>query len=309
MDENALNSLRSSVKDSRQRFLAVIEPLRPDLFRFACGLTPTVWDAEDLVQEALTRAFANLGRFDEVRKPRSYLFRIATNAWLDQQARKRPSALPEELDMEDETEWVPSVEVREALESLARTLPPRERVAVLLFDVFGFSLAETAQSLMTTVGAVKAALSRGRKSLRDEREADAPNTRTDLPEGLMDSFVEAFNARDLERLLSLLSPDAMTEVVGVAASPGPDAARNVLRLTLEEAALRRAECIAYRGDWIVLLWHECEGQEVVGEIVRIEQFGGQLTRYRSYYFAPEVLSAVGAELGAEVVTHGRCVPA
>ena len=301
MEKDDFDALRSSVKDARNRFLESIEPLRPDLFRFSRGLTPTVWEAEDLVQEALTRAFANLGRFDDVRNVRAYLFRIATNAWLDQQARRRPVAMPDEFDLPDETEWVYPVEVREALETLVRSLPPRERAAVLLSDVFGFSLAETAQALTTTVGAVKAALFRGRRSLGEMRDDEVPMTHPEVPSELMDSFVDAFNARDLDRLLSLLAPEATTEIVGVAASPGPDAARNVLSNTLKEEGLVRAEAVVYEGEVVLLLWHE---GEVVREILRLEHVGGQITRYRSYYFAPEVLSAVGADLGVGVRTQG-----
>ena len=301
MEKDDFDALRSSVKDARSRFLESIEPLRPDLFRFSRGLTPTVWEAEDLVQEALTRAFANLGRFDDVRNVRAYLFRIATNAWLDQQARRRPVAMPDEFDRADETEWVYSVEVREALETLVRSLPPRERAAVLLSDVFGFSLAETAQALTTTVGAVKAALFRGRRSLGKMRDDEVSMTNPEVPSALMDSFVDAFNARDLDRLLSLLAPEATTEIVGVAASPGPDAARNVLSNTLKEEGLVRAEAVVYEGEVVLLLWHE---GEVVREILRLEHVGGQITRYRSYYFAPEVLSAVGADLGVGVRTQG-----
>lgn len=300
MDQNPIADLRPAVRAARQQFLRTVEPLRPDLFRYARGLTPTIWEAEDLVQEALTRAFANLGRLDGVRNVRAYLFRIATNAWLDEQARRRPQLLTQDHDAPDEAAPVPAVEVGEALEKLVRRLPPRERAAVLLRDVFGFSAKETAEALRTTVGAVKAALFRGRQGL----EEDTMPKREPLRSEVVDAFVAAFNARDIDALLGLMATEATTEIVGVAADPGPDAARNVIARTLEEETLLHAEAVAVRGDPVVVLWYR---GDAVGDVVRIEHSDGRVTRYRSYYFAPDVLEAVGEELGVSVRTQGYTV--
>src|SRR5437867_1425765 len=79
---------------------------------------------------------------------------------------------------------------------------------------------EIAEALSTTVGAVKAALHRGRGKLV---EPEAPETRAPAPAAL-DAFCEAFNARDLERLTALLLDTAAIEVVGVHAEYGPEAA-------------------------------------------------------------------------------------
>ena len=97
MSDQPFSDLYDDLAQARKRFLDEIAPLRPDLFRYALGLSGSPWDAEDLVQEALTRAFANLGKFERVRNLRAYVFRITTNAWLDVQRRKRPSELEEEI--------------------------------------------------------------------------------------------------------------------------------------------------------------------------------------------------------------------
>lgn len=59
------------------------------------SLTNSIWDAEDLVQDTIARALGRLAHFGQVLNPRAYLFRIATNAWLDQQRR---TELPEPLE-------------------------------------------------------------------------------------------------------------------------------------------------------------------------------------------------------------------
>jgi len=67
-----------------QRFLQRTEPLRPDLHRYCRALTGSVWDAEDLVQDTLLRAFAKLGEISlRIDTPKAYLFRIASNLWVD----------------------------------------------------------------------------------------------------------------------------------------------------------------------------------------------------------------------------------
>ncbi len=82
------------------RFLDLYEPLRPELYRYCRHLTRSPWDADDLVQDALFRGFATLGCMNEPPPhPRAWLFRVASNLWIDRQARscrgsRRRSARP-----------------------------------------------------------------------------------------------------------------------------------------------------------------------------------------------------------------------
>src|SRR5215510_13001177 len=76
--------LTQEVQQVWQRFLQRTEPLRPDLHRYCRALTGSVWDAEDLVQDTLLRAFAKLGDISlRIDNPKVYLFRIASNLWVD----------------------------------------------------------------------------------------------------------------------------------------------------------------------------------------------------------------------------------
>lgn len=77
-------------------FIDTFEPWRPALYRFCRSLTRTPWDAEDLVQEALMRAFSTMGGMTPPRNPRAWLFRVASNLWIDRQRKKR-ELLVEEL--------------------------------------------------------------------------------------------------------------------------------------------------------------------------------------------------------------------
>src|SRR3990172_8912013 len=76
--------LRRSLVSAWHQYLTALDPIRPDLFRYCRRLTGNLWDAEDLVQDTLLKAFANLSLIlYTIRSPRAYLLRIATNLWLD----------------------------------------------------------------------------------------------------------------------------------------------------------------------------------------------------------------------------------
>src|SRR3954471_22913345 len=66
------------------------EPLRSELYRYCRHLTRSPWDAEDLVQDALARAFVTLGQMGAPPEhPRAWLFRVASNLWIDHVRRRR----------------------------------------------------------------------------------------------------------------------------------------------------------------------------------------------------------------------------
>src|SRR5215510_15096233 len=137
-----------------QRFLQRTEPLRPDLHRYCRALTGSVCDAEDLVQDTLLRAFAKLGDVSlRIENPKAYLFRIASNLWVDH-CRRTEEVLPEDRSLTSNPEQL--IEIREAAKQQLR-LSPQERAAVVLKDVFDFRLEEIATIRQTTVGAIKAA--------------------------------------------------------------------------------------------------------------------------------------------------------
>ena len=96
MSVSAPDLLGEAVKASWRRFLDTYEPLRPDLYRYCRHLTRSPWDAEDMAQETLARAFVTLGLLTEApNNPRAWLFRVASNLWLNRvrQARELPAAI------------------------------------------------------------------------------------------------------------------------------------------------------------------------------------------------------------------------
>jgi RNA polymerase sigma-70 factor (ECF subfamily) len=298
----------AAVRRAQNEFLERIEPLRPELHRYCRRLTGSVWDAEDLVQDTLTRAFARAARTHQpVLNPKAWLIRIATNAYLD--GRRRPAPVPTTVPDRAQPPVADIGEVRDALAEVATLLPPQERAAVVLKDVFDLSLAEIAGMLDTTVGAVKAALHRGRGRLAEPDRRVELAARKPPQRAVVDALAAAFTAYDLDRLTELFASDGTSEVVGLVHEDG----RHQIRagslhhtFVLESDVRYRAEVHDWDGEPIVLLWETpvAGGVDAVADILRVESRDGAITGLRWYYFCPEVLTEVTGRLGLPLRQHG-----
>ncbi len=192
--------------------LQVMDGLRPELHRYCARLTGSVVDGEDIVQDTLARALgAELPPTDRLRP---WLFRVAHNAALDflkSHGRKYTEPRADIDELAGFSEQPDPLVVRAALARFL-TLPLAQRSAVVLKDVLGHSLEETAATMGTTVPAVKAALVRGRARLL-EGEADhvAANAseRADL-----DRYASLFNRRDWDGVRALVGEDCQLDLVG-----------------------------------------------------------------------------------------------
>ena len=311
-----MQPLSQAVTGPWHRFIEEMEPLRPELYRYCRYLARSPWDAEDLVQDTLARAFVTLGCISqEIASPRAWLFRVASNLWLNQVRRQRE--LPEppaEVSAEPEPRAT-----REAAGTLLVTLSPQERAAVVLKDAFDLSVEDIAEALSTTVGAIKTALHRGRGKLVDplveENARPAP--------AVLDAFVSAFNARDLERLTALLLDSASVEFPGLHIEYGAETARQrslsgVLRGNPAGdhgmiAPQFRAgvqprppllELRMHRGEALLLGWFAHEDGDAVRAISRADVEGDRICRLRTYLHQPEVLAEICGELAVPFRSNG-----
>jgi len=158
---------------------------RSSVYRYCRHLTRSPWDADDLVQDALFRAFARLGCVNEMPgNPRAWLFRIASNLWIDRVRAQKPAPEP---DPERASSKEPRA-VREAAGTLLSHLSPQERAAVVLKEAFNFTLEEMAEALSTTPGTVKSALHRGRGKLVDPPDQGEASPKPQM----LDAFCAAF---------------------------------------------------------------------------------------------------------------------
>ena len=190
-------------------------------------------EAEDAVQETMLRAWRARESFDGT-QPRAWLYRIATNTCLDAiRARKRrPKAmssfdempwlqpypdrlLDEVAPTEDEPDAV--IVARETIEltflAVIQLLPPRQRAALVLSDVLGWSAREVGEVLDIGVAAVNSALQRARATLREQLPAGrreewaASAEATEAERELLEGFIASHESGDADAALALIADD------------------------------------------------------------------------------------------------------
>lgn len=155
------------------------------LYGTALRLTRRRADAEDLVADALTKAWTRLGSLEDLQSFEKWIFRILTNTFLSDRRRPRET-LATELEGEEGDAlslfdklhqpfllWWGNPEqrlldqlLREDIERALDSLPEPFRLAVILVDVEGFTYGEAAETLSIPVGTVRSRLSRGRGLLQ-----------------------------------------------------------------------------------------------------------------------------------------------
>lgn len=220
---------------------ADLEPYRRELTAYCYRMLGSGSEAEDAVQEAMLRAWRNADSFEGRSSLRSWLYRIATNVCIDMsrqvQRRARPiemgpasppqekylgSLLPEPTwvtpiaDSKVAPEGADPAEIAEFRESIRlafitalQHLPARQRASLILCEVLRWQVSEAAELLDTSAAAINSALQRARATLRDVAEA-GPRDKLDEPDSdLLERYVQAFEAYDMDRLVKLLREDAI----------------------------------------------------------------------------------------------------
>ena len=228
--------VRARAGDS-DAFRELAEPHRRELQLHCYRMLGSYQDAEDALQETLLSAWQALARFEGRSSVRTWLYTIATNRCLNfrrsasSRRAKEWNVLgvnpPEPTRMGDIVWLQPypdsSLDVAhdpasrlEQAETISlafvtalQTLPPRQVAVLLLRDVLGFPASEVATMLDSTLDAVNAALKRARSGLQ-QRHARAPQPPTPLSateSGVVDAFVRAYQASDVDAVVALLTDD------------------------------------------------------------------------------------------------------
>jgi RNA polymerase sigma-70 factor, ECF subfamily len=227
-------------------FAAASARFRRELVVHCYRMLGCVDDAEDVAQEALIRAWRARDRYDPARASlRTWLYRIATNACLTALEGKARRPLPSGLGAasdDPDTPLVPDFavpwlqplpdtylrrdhadpqsraaerdSVRLALVAAMQLLPPRQRAVLVLRDVLEFSAAEVAAQLDTSAAAVNSALQRARATLAAAAPAEgtlrSPGDR--IVRETVERYIRAFEAADVDTLVTLLTDDAVLEM-------------------------------------------------------------------------------------------------
>jgi RNA polymerase sigma-70 factor, ECF subfamily len=244
--ENRRRLLEAARAGDESAFQHLIEPYRSELHAHCYRMLASVHDAEDALQGALLRAWRGLKGFEGRSSLRSWLYRIAANTCLDQIAKRPKRVVPidyvSSADPHDgrgeplvESVWVepyPDQELgvengyavpearyeqRESVEIAfivaVQHLPAKQRAALLLREVLGFSAKEAADVLDTTVASVNSALQRARAAVEERlpEQGQQETLRSIGDERLREvvqSYVDAWDRGDIEAVVAKLAEEA-----------------------------------------------------------------------------------------------------
>jgi RNA polymerase sigma-70 factor (ECF subfamily) len=224
-------------------FARLAEPFRGELIAYGYRMLGSVDDAEDVVQDVYLDAWRAYDRFEGRSSLRTWLYRIATRAFVKALERKKRRPLPSDLHApaadptarvqagDPELTWLqpapdslltattsdPATVVaaretmRLAFVAALQPLPPRQRAVLILRDVLGWSAAEVAALLDLSVAAVNSALQRARARLPAHGDSPAQPSE-ERQRQLLDRYVAAFQNADVDELVAVLTEDALYEM-------------------------------------------------------------------------------------------------
>jgi RNA polymerase sigma-70 factor (ECF subfamily) len=264
--------------------------VRPRLHRYCARMVGSVFDGEDVLQEALVKAAEALPAAGNLEKPESWLFAIAHNTALDALRRRKRQA---EVLLEDDSPELPNtppeadswVAATASLATLMQ-LPVLQRSTVVLMDVLEYSLSEVVDILGTTLSAVKAALHRGRVRLKTLANADAsaPPPLSAEEDARLRSYAERFNARDFDALRNLLAEDVRLDLVNRRRLVGRKDVSIYFTRYSESADWSFAPGLA-EGRPALLVSNPAETTGTVRYVVLLDWAGGRISGIRDFHYA------------------------
>jgi RNA polymerase sigma-70 factor, ECF subfamily len=241
-EHDLLDAARHGDEDAFRR---LVEPHQAELQAHCYRMLGSLHDAEDALQDALLRAWRGLPGMEGRGPLRAWLYRIATNACLDAIGRRPKRVLPVDYGppagpgggpgrplevwvepYPDETLEFPDgyaapdarYEQREAVElafiAALQHLPGRQRAALILRDVLGFSAKETAEALDSTPASVNSALQCAHKAIEDRlpeqsQQATIRSLGDECLRAIVQRFTDAFENGEVEAILELLADDTV----------------------------------------------------------------------------------------------------
>lgn len=221
------------------------EPFRRELLVHCYRMLGSVHEAQDLVQDTMLRAWRSWESYDpDMASLRTWLYRIATNACLNSLEGRARRPLPSGIGQafkDPDAPFVPGFEVpwlqpipdrllgvvpadpavvaaersglRLAVVAALQLLSAKQRAALILRDVLGFSAAEAASVLDMSVVAVNSALVRARdKFTGPPLDADLLSETESAQREVVDRYMSAFERADVDGLTRLLASEVVLEM-------------------------------------------------------------------------------------------------
>jgi RNA polymerase sigma factor (sigma-70 family) len=297
LNDNISLDMVNETRRVREQFFKTISDYSTDLWNYCKYITGSPWDGEDLYQETMIKSFGFLPqRWSEITDKKYYLFKVATNIWIDQcrKLKRETGILDEPTDtLEDFTN---PLLLEEILTSLESHLTPKQIAAFLLLDIFKFNAEEAAGILQSTPGGVYAAVQRARRKIdsidftQSKSEVTNPTTKITIQ-----SYLKAFNNGDLDGMLKLFSDQAQNEAYfGFQEFSKDEMIKGSLRFGLPGHTAR--EIILWNKPAIIVFVNGEQGPEI-HDIQLQEIENGKIVSHKSYFFRKEFILAAAKELG------------
>jgi RNA polymerase sigma-70 factor (ECF subfamily) len=270
---------------------------RPRLHRYCARMVGSAFDGEDVVQDALASAAEAFPLAGEIRNPEGWLLRIAHNAALDALRRRKRQGIAESgkalSELADPSAQADARVAAEAGLSTFLHLSPIERSSVVLADVLGHSLAETASVLALTLPAVKAALHRGRLRLRqlvDAPEEAVPKL-AEADHRRLRAYTDRFNARDFDALRDLLSEEVRLDLVNRTRVAGRKEVAVYFTRYEQNTTCRMSPGVA-EGRPALLVNDPAVAHAAVAYVILFDWAGDRIAAIRDFRYAPYVIESL-----------------
>lgn len=298
IEERAFHFTERS-RELRDEFSDLIIGFREELWNYCRYLTGSPWDGEDLFQETLIKAFGGFYQVWQTENPKSYLYRIATNTWIDHCRReKRNVGALEEVD-EPSVEFNDGLETEAVLIQLDQLFTPRQVAVFLLVKVFKFKAEEVASIVKTTQGAIYSTVRRMENRLKKEKLTDKediePNFKDQKQNQVIQTYIEALNEGNLNALFELVSDHLHHE-----ASLGfQEFSKESMRKGSMVHGLPpyQAEEHWLWGKLVIVKVVDSNEGPLLHDIQYQEVENGKIVFSRSFYFRKELIMEASKELG------------
>jgi RNA polymerase sigma-70 factor (ECF subfamily) len=171
-EEEVVRASSRAAVEAGARFDEFFEDEHDRLFKALYFVTGNRHDAEELTQEAFLKLWERWAEIGRIKDPTGYLFRVALNSF---RARRRRASLAirKMLPVAEPPDAFVEAEMRADVRQLLIGLTPRQRAALLLVDLLGYSSEEAARILRVRPSTVRSLATQGRRALKTEGTRDA----------------------------------------------------------------------------------------------------------------------------------------
>ncbi|MFS0674835.1 sigma-70 family RNA polymerase sigma factor [Ornithinibacillus sp. 179-J 7C1 HS] len=302
-----LNQLSDEIRNIEREYKKKIEPFRTDLWRYCYRLTGSPWDAEDLVQETLIKSLSILAKLFQPVDTKAYLFKIATNQWIDQNRKRKVQQLPLKEFFVEEDKSKFDYLLYENLELLIQELSPIQYVSLILADGFGYKAKEIASIVGSTEGAIFTGLSRSRNMLK-KNNGISPNpshANQIKTNEVIDTLLDGFRKKDPELIASLLDDHVTMDIVHSGLEIGIDEVkRNSLKDWKEIVDGQHIIEPMYIELWgrqvLIELEKKANGDLYLSNVHDVEFYEDKIVNWKFYCFSYDLMKLVANALGVKL---------